>query len=100
MVKLGILDVQEMKKSNEQNLAFMTNVPIIQNGIAGHYAQKAVVAVCIKDTEYASMARLVILVAQPVKMKRVKNVKKIHVHTGVHGQNGVNAIKNVVEVIK
>ena len=62
MEKLEISDVQGKKKLKEPSLAFLTNVRIIQNGIAGHFAPKAVVAVFIKGIEFANMAILEIWV--------------------------------------
>ena len=52
------LDVQVTKKLKGPSLAFLMNVHITRNGIAGRFAPKAAVVAFIKDIELASMAIL------------------------------------------
>ena len=58
MEKLVTLDVQVTKKLKGPSLAFLMNVHITRNGIAGRFAPKAAVVAFIKDIELASMAIL------------------------------------------
>ena len=78
----------------------MTSVLITQNGTVGHFVPKVVVVVFIKDIEFVSMVILEIWDARPAKIKNIRIVKKIHVHTGDHGQGGVRVIKSVDVDIK